>query len=391
MLADNYDVIVVGAGPAGSIAARTAAQNGARTLLLERDAVIGTPVRCGEAIAARNLKRFVTIDPRWVAAEVAGAVLYAPNGSGVPIVSPDTTGIILERCIFDRYLAETAAEAGVTVISRSDVTGLVIEESMVKGVIYQRLGKRQQADCKVVIAADGVDSRVGRWAGIYTNIRAADLESAYQFYLAGLDYDDRYCHFYFGQDVALGGYVWVFPKSPTVASVGIGVCVRDNEAGTAYRKLKSFIDDHYPNAAIVGEMAGGVPVSKPIKVPYANGIMLAGDAARHCNPLTGGGIATGMFAGYQAGLTAAEAAKSGETSAKALSIYVDRLQEDVGKPNNRAYRLKDGVANLTDDMLNRTADELLALPPEDRTLKRAFLIGLMNQPSLLLDIIRAFV
>ena len=390
-MADSYDVVVVGAGPAGSLAARTAAQNGARTLLLERDAVVGTPVRCGEAIAARNLKRFVEIEARWVAAEVEGAMLYAPNGSGVPIVSPDTTGIILERAIFDRHLAETAAMAGATLQSRCDATGLVVDESGVKGVIYERFGKRRQVDCKVVVGADGVDSRVGRWAGIHTNIRAADLESAYQFYLAGLDYDDRYCHFYFGQEVALGGYVWVFPKSPTVAAVGIGVSVRDNEAGTAYKKLKGFIDDHFPNAALVGEMAGGVPVSKPIKVPYGNGILLAGDAARHCNPLTGGGIATAMMAGFQAGLTAAEAARSGDTSAKALSIYVERIQDDVIRPNLRAYRLKDGVTKLSDDMLNRTADELLALPPEDRTLKRAFLIGLLNQPSLVLDIIRAFV
>lgn len=391
MLADNYDVVVVGAGPAGSLAARTAAQNGARTLLLERDAVIGTPVRCGEAIAARNLTRFVEIDSRWVAAVVDGAVLYAPNGKGVPIVSPDTTGIILERCIFDRYLAETAASAGATIQSRCDVTGLVMEEKQVTGVFYERFGKRHRVGCKVVIAADGIDSRVGRWAGIHTNIRAADLESAYQFYLAGIEYDHRYCHFYFGQDVALGGYVWVFPKSPTVAAVGIGVCVQDNVAGTAYKRLKSFIDDHFPKAAIVGEMAGGVPVSRPIKVPYGNGILLAGDSARHCNPLTGGGIATAMMAGYQAGLTAAEVTKMGDASAKALSVYVDRIQDDVVRPNTRAYRLKDGVANLSDDMLNRTADELLALAPEDRTLKRAFLIGLMNQPSLLLDIIRAFV
>lgn len=391
MLEGKYDVVVVGAGPAGSIAARTAAQNGAKTALLERDPVIGTPVRCGEAIAARNLKRFVDIDLRWVAAEVDGAVLYAPNGSGVPIVSPDTTGIILERCLFDRYLAETAAIAGATVQSRCDVTGLVFDNGEVRGVYYQRFGRQYRIDCRVVIAADGIDSRVARWAGMHTNLRAADLESAYQFYVAGIKYDHRYCHFYFGQDVALGGYIWVFPKSPTVASVGIGVCVKDNPAGMAYRKLKDFLNNQFPGAAIVGEMAGGVPVSKPLKTPFGNGILLAGDAARHCNPLTGGGIATAMMAGYQAGLTAAEAVHSGDVTAKTLSIYVQRIQDDVIKPNLRAYRLKDGVACLSDDMLNRTADELLALPPEDRTLKRAFLIGLMNQPSLVLDIIRAFV
>lgn len=386
-----FDVIVVGAGPAGSIAARTAARHGARTLLLERDPVIGTPVRCGEAIATRNLKRFVELQPRWIAAEVEGAILYAPNGSGVTITSKDTTGIILERSLFDRYLAETAAEAGAEVLTRADVNGLVVEDRRVAGVTYTRFGKRQTVPAKVVIGADGVESRVGRWAGLHTQLRSSDLESAYQFYLAGIEYDSRFCHFYLGDEVALGGYVWVFPKSEKVASVGIGVCVRDCEAGTAYRKLKEFIDRHYGSASIVGEMAGGVPVSKPMKAPYSDGLLLAGDAARHCNPLTGGGIATGMMAGFHAGETAAEAALSGNCSAKALAVYVERLQDDVMRPNVRAYRLKEGVARLSDEALNRTADELLALPPEERSLKRAFLIGLMNQPLLMVDIIRAFV
>jgi digeranylgeranylglycerophospholipid reductase len=391
MVAEDYDVIVVGAGPAGSISARSSARKGARTLLLERDPVIGSPVRCGEAVAARNVERFLPLQDRWIAAKVSGAILYAPNGKGVEVSSPDTVGIILERNLFDRHLAELAAESGADVLTRADVDGLVINNGRTEGVSFTRFGKRQTLKAKVIIGADGVESRIGRWAGINTQLRAADLESAYQFYVAGIDYDSRYCHFYLGDKISPGGYVWVFPKGEKTASVGIGVCVRDCEAGDAYRLLKEFIQNHFGNASIVGEMAGGVPVSKPMKDPYRDGIILAGDAARHCNPLTGGGIATAMMAGFHAGEVAAEAALSGDVSMKALKVYGERLQDDVTKPNTRAYRLKEGVERLSDEMLNRTADDLLSLTPEDRTLKNAFLFGLKNQPLLAVDIIRAFV
>jgi len=390
MLHDAYDVVVVGAGPAGSNAARFSAKKGARTLLLERDPVIGTPVRCGEAIAAKNIERFLPLQDRWIAMRVEGAALYAPNGKGVVVSGGDASGIILERNLFDRHLAELAAEAGSEIITRANVSGVQMENETVAGVSYSRFGKRYQVRSKVVIGADGVESRVGRWAGLHTQLRSLDLESAYQFYVSGLDYDPRYCHFYLGESVAPGGYVWVFPKSEKTASIGIGVSVRDSEAGDAYKLLENFLKLYFPKGQIVGEMAGGVPVAKPMKEPYTNGLLLAGDAAWHCNPLTGGGIATALMAGFHAGETAAEAALSGDVSVKVLKHYMDRLQDDVIKPNLRAYRLKEGIAKLSDDMLNRTADELLAQPPKNRTLKNAFLLGLKHQPSLLIDVIKAF-
>ncbi|MBM3329929.1 MAG: NAD(P)/FAD-dependent oxidoreductase [Calditrichaeota bacterium] len=391
MAGDTYDVVIVGAGPAGSLAARSAANAGAKTLLLERDPVIGSPVRCGEGISGRNLARFVTIQDRWVARIVQGVILYAPNGTPVTVEGDYGVGYILERSLFDRYLAELAAEAGADVLSRADVDSLILDDHLVDGVTYVRFGKRHRVRAAVTIGADGVESRVGRWAGLHTQIRAADLESAYQFYLAGIDYDARYCHFYLGEEVAPGGYIWVFPKGENVAAVGIGVVVRDTEAGTAYRKLKDFVDRHYPGASIVGEMAGGVPVSRAFKNPIANGLLLAGDAARHCNPLTGGGIYTAMVAGFHAGQVAAQAAATGRRTARDLQEYNHRLEDEIVRPHQRAYRIKEGVTKLSDDALNRTAREINALAPAERSLKNIFLAALRSQPLLAVDVIRAFV
>lgn len=387
----DYDIVVVGAGPAGSLAARAAAESGAKTLLLERDAVIGTPVRCGEAIALRNVTRFLPLEDRWIAARVKGIKIYAPDGTEVPVHAPDEVGLVLERSLFDRYLAEMAAGAGANVLTRADVGGLIGENGSIGGVTYRRFGRQHRVKAAVVIAADGVESRVGRWAGIHTQIKSDDLESAYQYYVSGMNYDYEHCHFFLGNEVAPGGYIWVFPKGEHTASIGIGVEVRRCDAGQAHRLLVDFIRRRFGKVTFVGELAGGVPVALPLKKPYRNGIILAGDAARHCNPLTGGGIGTAMVAGWNAGQLAAEGASKGDVSAGFFRRYDEMLDEPILKPHKRAYRLAEAVGKLSDDTMNATAHEVLSIPDDQRTLRTIFLKGLKDNPKLMLDIIRAFV
>src|SRR5208337_337925 len=111
----EYDVIVVGAGPAGSIAARTAAEHGLDVLLIEKRQEIGDPVRCAEGTGKEGLAQFMDLDPRWICAEVTGARIYAPNGMCIELsekLAGKEVGFVLERKIFDRSVAKTAAKAG---------------------------------------------------------------------------------------------------------------------------------------------------------------------------------------------------------------------------------------------------------------------------------------
>ena len=389
LVGDRYDVVVVGGGPAGSMAAKQSALGGAKTLLLERDSNIGVPVRCGEAVSLRNLERFITVQENWCAARVQGMVLHSPDETAVTVNSTEM-GVVLERALFDRWLAEQAAQSGADILTRADVDGLLMNGDGVTGVKYRRFGKTQAVVAQVVIGADGVESRVGRWAGIRTQLAARDFESAYQMVLAGINYDHRYCHFYLGNNIAPGGYLWIFPKGEHTASVGIGVCAKDCSAGEAYDKLLEFIHRHFGKPAVVGEMAGGVPVGKPLKNPVTEGLLLAGDAARHCNPLTGGGIATAMIAGFHAGTVAAEAVKNGNASARRLGRFNNLIEDDIVKPNKRAYRLAEAVGKLSDETMNWTAREMLAMPENQRNLRSIFLKGLSTQPLLMVDIIKAF-
>lgn len=112
----DYDVIVVGAGPAGSVTAKIAAEKGCSVLLIEKRQEIGDPVRCGEACSKDTITRHIDLDPKWISAEVSGTRLFSPDGTSIIMnEGVDKPGVVLERKMFDMALARKAAEAGAEV------------------------------------------------------------------------------------------------------------------------------------------------------------------------------------------------------------------------------------------------------------------------------------
>ena len=392
----DYDVIVVGAGPGGSWAAKAAAENGAKVLMLEKDREVGSPVRCGEAIGAAGLRVVCKPEPlpRGIANEISGAVLVAPNGREVALEFPSETGYILDRKVFDFELSLRAAAKGVEIRTKAYVAELLRNgtngDGAVTGVRVQQLGKNYDVTAKIVIGADGIESRVGRFAGLRTFTKLKDMESCMQVTLANIKIDPRYIYLFFGQEVAPGGYLWIFPKSETVANVGIGISGDFARYKSAQRYLQEFIDRRFPKAAAVYTVVGGVTCAPTLTKIVANGLMLVGDAAHQINPMTGGGIVTAMLAGKIAGRVAAEALARGDVSSKNLETYPQEWQEAQGKNHERMYKIKQAVYKFTDDELNRTAEAVLARKPEERTLVNVFKAALVRHPSLIFDVLKVF-
>ncbi|MDA1193412.1 MAG: NAD(P)/FAD-dependent oxidoreductase, partial [Candidatus Poribacteria bacterium] len=311
----SYDVVIVGAGPGGSTAARFAAEAGLDTLLLEKRQEIGAPVRCAEGVSTRALKRFIEPDPKWVAQVINGCRLYAPNGRYVGLRS-EGDGIVLERKIFDRRLAELAAEKGANVRCKARVTNVLKNDNdAITGVEVKWFGQTLSIDAKVVIAADGIESQVARWGGLNTISKLSDMDSCAQYLVAGLELEDSdYCYFYVGECYAPGGYAWVFPKRDNLANIGLGITplhtARTGE--TAIDCLNRFMESHFPNASIVGQVVGGIPIDGHTRPISKAGLMVIGDAAHQADPMNGGGIINAMIAGEIAAGVAAEAIEVGD-------------------------------------------------------------------------------
>lgn len=384
-----YDIIIVGAGPAGSTAARVAAQHGAKVILLEKDREIGIPVRCGEAVGEKGLKRVLAPKPEWIANRIEAVRLVAPDGTIVKVHHEDI-GFILDRKRFDYDLAMMAAQQGVKVVTKAYVYGLLSENGSVTGVKVLHLGNRYQIRAKVVIGADGVESRVGRWAGLTTNVRLKDMETCVQMTVSNIKLDRKYGDFYFSHQLAPGGYVWVFPKNEHLANIGLGISGEYAQHKAPLFYLQEFIDRKFPEAAILTTVAGGVPCAPFMEKSVTNGVMLIGDAAHQANPLTGGGIVQSIIASEIAGRVAAAAIKENNTSEQRLSEYGREWDKENGSSHRRAYRLKEAVYKLTDEDLNRTAATIVKKSPEQQTIINIFKTALIQHPKLIPDIIKMF-
>ncbi|MEA1972618.1 MAG: NAD(P)/FAD-dependent oxidoreductase, partial [Candidatus Cloacimonadota bacterium] len=119
ILKDKYDVVVVGAGPAGSVSARFAAESGASVLILERDREPGIPVRCAEGVSHAGIAPFIDIDTKWIATEIDVARLHSPDGNEVTMHN-NGKGYVLDRRLFDTALCDLACDKGADLLTKAD-------------------------------------------------------------------------------------------------------------------------------------------------------------------------------------------------------------------------------------------------------------------------------
>ena len=385
----DYDVVVVGAGPGGSMAARSCAEEGLRVLMVEKRQEIGAPVRCAEGVSKSELSSLVEVKKKWIAKEVQGAKIYSPDNTLITLSAEQAgneVGYILERKIFDRWLAKQAARAGADVLVKTAAVGVEKEKDGLR-VKLRRAGEFFEVTAKMIIGADGVESRVGKWMGIDTTLKLNEIESCVQYLITGLEdmYDMDYCHFWIGHARSPGGYIWLFPKGNGSANVGIGVMPSMAEKPAKYYLDRFLESEGISTTKIVEVVAGGVPVS-PIDRISAERCLLVGDAARHADPITGGGIINAMRGGKIAGKVAAEAVKRDDFSAKFLSRYDELCREDFGKTLERNKVLQKKILKMKDETLNRIAKSLEGCRMEDMSVAGIVKMLIKRNPKIFWDL-----
>ena len=389
----DTDVLVIGAGPAGAVAAwevkRAAPQ--LDVVLLERDRAVGRPVRCAEGVGDAGLREFADPDgASWVARKIRRVIVVAPDDTEVKVAERDA-GWILDRTRFDAFLAAQAAAAGAELRIGTEATGMSRGADDRWDVRVRSPSSEDTYRTTIVIGADGVEALVGRWAGLDTRVPARDMESCAQYVLQGIDFDPDAIYLQFGRNIAPGGYAWLFPKGVGVANVGLGLVALKADGRNARQYLDAWIARRYPRAAKTGYTVGGVIVHTTIKATYSDGVMLAGDAAHMINPLSGGGIVNAMKAGRLAGRTAAGAICAGDTSARRLAAYHQAWMDLLGEDHVKYYRIKRALEELDDGFFNALGRTVNAIPEEKRTLGRIFAHALVKHPQLIPVAARFFI
>jgi digeranylgeranylglycerophospholipid reductase len=360
----DYDVVVVGAGPAGSMTAKWAAKGGARVLMVEKRQEIGSPVRCGEGISKAWLSGVgVKLDRKSVAREVKGARIVAPNGKAFYLsekMAGNEVGIVIDRVFFDKQLAKDAVKAGSDLMLKTSAVKLLRSGEKVVGVRVKSFGQTRDIKAGCVVGADGYESQVGRWAGIDTSLAPRDITSCFQYRLTNIKHEADYCEFVLGSK-APGGYIWVFPKDEETANVGIGMQLTKLKNPADVKKhLDKFIegDPRLRKGKPLELVSGAVSICAPIDKTIGNGVLLVGDAARQIDPITGGGISNSCKAGKVAGEVLAKAARERNFSEQSLRRYEKGWRDLIEDNLYRNWMAKEKLVTLSDDTFNKIINAL---------------------------------
>ncbi len=319
----SCDILIIGAGPAGSSAAIAAAKNGVDVLVVEQKAEIGVPVQCAEYIPAPLVGQ-LNLGTGFVVQKVSKMRTILPDGSTSDMAAP---GFMIHRDRFDQTIARQARKLGAEILLSTKAVKRT-EEGRV--VIKKGAGKMALIAPKIIIGADGPRSKTALWCGVSNG----DLLPAAQ-YKMPLCSPMNHTEVYLSPDF-YAGYGWLFPKGET-ANVGLGMKPINGNPSKLHAQLGQFVEKLRKEGKIKGEplgsTAGWIPATPLEKAVYGN-VLLAGDAAGHTHPITGAGVFAAVSCGYMAGSRAAEAIQKGELGI--LAEYDHEWQDLFGHTLNRA-------------------------------------------------------
>ena len=327
-MAHTCDVLVVGAGPAGSSAARAAAAAGAHTICIDKKKVIGVPVQCGEGIGAYLFPFLPFKIPQdlliWKLDEIS---LWAGDRT-VTRGGRLWTTYMLNRNDFDAWLAKTAENLGAYLLRNTELVDLEVngDNTVAKATIRTPEGEKQVKP-RIVIAADGVDSTVLKLLGFKID-KKTSCGKVLSYELKNLSLSNPKSFQVFLGDFAPGAYAYILPKSRTTANVGAGTIVPQKKVKSCYDEFLELprVKKQLSDGVVVADKSGWAPIRYLTDNWVYGNVLLVGDVAnQNFKPFVEGIIPT-IICGDQAGKTAAGFIR-GKNS---LNTYPNRVRDKLG-------------------------------------------------------------
>ncbi|MDD1659726.1 MAG: NAD(P)/FAD-dependent oxidoreductase [Methanomicrobiales archaeon] len=305
-----HDVVVVGAGPCGTAAARACAEQGLSTLCIEEHGTIGHPVQCAGLLSTAAFEA-CRVSRRVILATMKGTKIYDSEGTPLTIDAGEPKAHVVDRGALDREMAGAAARAGAEFRVKTAVCGLSGH-----GVLTRGPGGRGEIPFRILIAADGVRSPVARMRSLPRPRLVLSALQAEVPFRGDQEMVGIYPH------ASPDFFGWVIPAGEGRARVGLAGC-RDVK-----ERFGRFLGEH--GGSCLALVSGAIPLGPAERTSGAR-TLLVGDAAGLVKPTSGGGVYTGVRSALHAAAVAAECCRRGTFRDRDLADYERRWKEDFGR------------------------------------------------------------
>ena len=362
----DFDIVVVGAGPAGSSAAHEAARNGSSVALLEKESVVAETVRTSGVTWIKDAQSFGI--PEDCYNPIKNYSFCSPSNT-VTISDDVAKAAVLDVRKTYRHLAKQAQESGAKLFVDTNVTDVITDEQKKPiGVIAKSADKEIKFNAKVIIDCSGFQSVVGNMLGLVTQWERFGAGAEYE--VRAENVDDKTWWLMVGQKYSPAGYAWIFPVGGDIVRIGVGIGKPESNVDPTER-LNELMENKEGPIKDLGEITkiefhyGLIPNDGLSRKTVYDNLILVGDSAGQANPLVLEGIRYAIRFGRVAGKVASDAIKNDDTSENALRPYETDWKKAIESKINSASKVQNRWIGLSDEQWEKELDVISELSADE--------------------------